>query len=208
MTTQSKPPVVGILLASNSHRTTNSGEKCLKKLMGKPVLSYVIERALPQVTSLILNANGDPTRFQDISIPVVPDAIEELSGPLAGILTGMEWARDNDPKAEWLATFATDSPFIPHDLVLHMLEEIERHQADMAYISCGGKPHPEYGLWPVELAEDLRYALTEENIKSVDKWTQLYNAITVEYPAKPIDRFTLSNNIEGIVDVERNYAAQ
>lgn len=208
MTTQSKNNVVGILLTSSMHRNGHCSDKCLKKLMGKPVLSYVIERAAPQVSNLILNANGDPTRFQDMEITVVPDALENVNGPLSGILTGMEWARDNDPKCEWLATFATDSPFVPHDLVQHMLEEIDRHQADMAFISCGGKTHPEYGLWPIELAEDLRYALTEENIKRVDKWAELYNAITVEYPAKPIDRFTLSNYIDAIVDVERNYAVK
>lgn len=206
MRTQSKPPVVGLLHTNNSHRAHHCGEKCLKKLMGKPVISYVVERVSPQVSRLVLNANGDPTRFHDVDIPVVPDAIDDLSGPLAGILTGMEWVHENAPDSEWLATFATDSPFIPEDLVLHMLEEIERNHADMAFISCGGRPHPEYGIWPVELAEDLRYALMEENIKRVDKWTQLYDTITVEYPAQPIDRFTLTNFIEGIVDVERNTA--
>lgn len=207
MTAQSKPPVVGLLLTNNAHRNQHCGEKCLKKLMGRPILSYVVEQVSPQVSSLILNANGDPTRFDFADLPVVPDAIEGLNGPLVGILTGMEWARDNDPNCEWLATFGTDSPFIPRDVVSHMLKEIERNDADMAYISCGGKPHPEYGIWPIELAEDLRYALTEENIKRVDKWTELYNPIVVEYSAQPIDRFALTNLIEGIVDVQLDQAA-
>jgi len=206
MTAQSIPPVVGLLLTNNAHRSQHSGGKCLKKLMGKPIISYVVEHVSSQVSSLILNANGDPTRFDFAGLPVIPDAIEDLNGPLVGILTGMEWARDNDPDCEWLATFGTDSPFIPRDVVSHMLNEIARQDADMAYISCGGKPHPEYGIWPIELAEDLRYALTEENIKRVDKWTALYNVAVVEYPAQPIDRFALTNLIEGIVDVELHQA--
>lgn len=203
MTTQSKLPVVGVLLTNTSSRDTCCGEKCLKKLKGKPVLSYVIERASPQVTALILNANGDPTRFDSVGLPIVPDSIEEHRGALAGILTGMEWAHENNPNCEWIATFSADSPFIPMDLVNHMLEEIDRHHADMAFVSCGGRPHPEYGLWPVELADDLRYALLEEDIKRIDRWTRLYDTITVEYPADPIDCFSNTNFIDGIVTVER-----
>ncbi len=206
MRTQSKVPVIGALLTNSSSRHSHCGEKCLRKLMGKPVLSYVIERASPQVTALILNANGDPTRFHNINVPIVPDAIEEHRGALAGILTGMEWAREHNPKCEWLATFSTDSPFIPQDLVKHLLDEIQAQGADMGFVSCGGKPHPEYGLWPIELAEDLRYALMEENIKRIDMWTRLYNTITVEYEADPIDRFSNTNFIDGIVNIERSAA--
>ena len=93
-------PIVGVLLANSPSRRICCSDKCLKKLMGKPILSYVIERALPQVSHLIINANGDPTRFKNVSLPIIPDAIEEHSSALTGILTGMEWAHDNAPECQ------------------------------------------------------------------------------------------------------------
>lgn len=79
---------------------------------------------------------------------------------------------------------------------------IEEHNADMAYISCNGRKHPEFGLWPVDLAEDLRYALEEDDIKQIDKWCGLYNPLICSFTGKPIDPFGNANLIEGIIHNE------
>lgn len=207
MKSHSKLPVVGVLIANTTSRRSCCNEKWAKKLMGRSVLSHVIERVSPQVSTLIINANGDPTRFQDTGLPVVPDALDEHPGILTGILTGMEWANAYDPHCQWIATFSTDYPFIPENLVLQLLTEIERQHADMAYVSCAGKPHPQFGLWPIELEEDLRNALLEEDIRCVDKWTALYHTVVVDYPSEPIDLFTYNNSMDGIVSVTQSAAA-
>ncbi|SVC40498.1 uncharacterized protein METZ01_LOCUS293352, partial [marine metagenome] len=36
------------------------GDKCLKMLGGKTLISRIIERVSPQISTLILNANGNP----------------------------------------------------------------------------------------------------------------------------------------------------
>lgn len=83
-----------------------------------------------------------------------------------------------------------------------LLVAIEEHNADMAYISCNGRKHPEFGLWPVDLAEDLRYALEEDDIKQIDKWCGLYNPLICSFTGKPIDPFGNANLIEGIIHNE------
>ena len=82
MKTQLEVPVVGVVMANTPRRNICCADKCMKKLMGKPILSYVIERVSPQVKTLILNANGDPTRFNSLSIPVVPDSIGDQASTL------------------------------------------------------------------------------------------------------------------------------
>ena len=52
----------------------------------------------------MINANGDPGRFAEFELPVVGDILGDFIGPLAGILTGMEWARLETPEAKWLAS--------------------------------------------------------------------------------------------------------
>ena len=99
------------------------GDKCLKLLGGETLLSRIIGRVNPQISKLILNVNGDPERFSDYSLPIVKDVIGDFSGPLAGILTGMEWMHENCPEIQWLATFPADAPFIPQDFVWKRLRE-------------------------------------------------------------------------------------
>ena len=102
------------------------GDKCLRPLGGRPILAQVIERAAPQVAALLLNANGDPARFAGFGLPVAADVVEGFAGPLAGVLTGMEWARAKRPDCPWIATIATDTPFFPTDLVARLLAAVER----------------------------------------------------------------------------------
>lgn len=194
--------VLGVILANTPTSKIHHNERSLRKLMGKPVLSHIIEQASPQVSSLIINANGDPTRFNGIGVPVVPDTINGHSAILSGILTGMEWAQEHHPNCEWVASFSASSPIIPHNLVQQLMAAVQDKNADMAYISCNGRKHPEFGLWPVELAEDLRYALEEEDIKQIDKWSALYNSLICPFTGKPIDTFGNSNLIDGIIHNE------
>ena len=58
-----------------------------------------------------------------------------------------------------------------------------------------------------EPAEDFACALIKENMLLTNRRSPTMPS-PLNNPAKPTDRFTPSNNIEGIVDVERNYAAQ
>ena len=202
MKAQSQPLVLGVLLANMPVSKASQTDRCLKKLMGKPVLNHIIEHTSPQVSGLILNANGDPTRFEDIDLPIVPDAINDHHCALSGILTGMEWAHDHIPGCEWIASFATSSPLIPSNMVERLFNAIQTDQADMAYISCNGRPHPEFGLWPVDLAEDLRYALEEDDIKRIEKWCALYNFSVCPYQSKPVDCFSCVNLIDGIIEAK------
>lgn len=196
------PLTVGLLLAGGLSRRMGGGDKCLRPLGGRPVLAHIIERARPQVSALVLNANGDPARFAAFGLPVAPDVIEGFAGPLAGVLTGMEWAAAHRPDAAWLATFATDAPFFPRDLVARLLAAIERGKADMACARSDGQDHPVFGLWPVRLRGDLRRAM-EEGVRKVDLWTARYKLAVAEFTTAPFDPFFNANRPEDLAEAER-----
>src|SRR5690606_34184159 len=94
--------VAGVLLAGGLSRRMGGGDKCLRELGGKAILARIIERVAPQVGALVLNANGDPARFAGFGLPVAADVVEGYAGPLAGVLTGMEWAAANAPGVAWV----------------------------------------------------------------------------------------------------------
>ncbi len=195
--------VVGVVLAGGLSRRMGGGDKALMTVGGVSILSRVIERVGPQVTELVLNANGDPARFAGHALPVVADVIQGFAGPLAGVLTGLDWAAANAPGRPWVASFACDAPFLPTDLVSRLLTAAEAEAADMACAASAGRRHPVIGLWPVRLRQALRRALTEDGVRKVDVWTADYRMATVGFSADPVDPFFNANRPRDLAEAER-----
>ena len=195
--------VVGVLLAGGQARRMGGGDKCLRHLANKSILTHVIERIAPQVDSLVLNANGDPARFAAFDLPVLPDVVGDFAGPLAGVLTGMEWAAANRPDCPWIVTIATDTPFLPVDLVAMMTAAREREEAELACAVSNGRTHPVFGLWPVALAGALRKAMVDEDIRKVDRFTGRYRLAEAIFPAEPFDPFFNTNHPDDLEEAER-----
>ncbi|MBL4691131.1 MAG: molybdenum cofactor guanylyltransferase MobA [Rhodospirillales bacterium] len=195
--------VLGVLLAGGLARRMGGGDKGLSVLGGRPMLDRIIERARPQVSTLILNANGDSERFAAYGLDVAPDVIEGFAGPLAGVLTGLEWAAENAPDIQWVATFATDAPFVPMDLVDRLDRAVAKDGADLACACSNGRAHPVFGLWPRRLAGDLRRAMIDEDMRRIDRWTARYKLTEVEFSADPFDPFFNVNAPENLAEAER-----
>ena len=173
--------VAGVLLAGGKARRMGGGDKCLRNLGGETLLARAIALANPQVGALVLNANGDPSRFASFGLPVIPDVIDGYAGPLAGVLTGLEWAAAERPEVAYIATVPTDAPFFPGDFVSRLADALRREGAELACAASGGRSHPVFGLWPVRLKDDLRAALVDEGLRKIDIWTARHRLVTVEF---------------------------
>jgi molybdopterin-guanine dinucleotide biosynthesis protein A len=197
------PPVIGVLLAGGQARRMGGGDKCLRHLANRPILEHVIDRMRPQVGDLLLNANGDPVRFAEFGLDVAADVVDGFAGPLAGILTGMEWARSHHPACPWILTIATDTPFLPNDLAAKLIDAVQTEKAELACARSNGRSHPVFGLWPVRLADALRRAMIDEDIRKVDRFTSRYRLVEVEFSSLPYDPFFNTNRPEDLVEAER-----
>ena len=195
--------VAGVLLAGGLSRRMGGGDKCLRRLGSTTILARVIARAAPQVEMLALNANGDPARFADYRLPVVADSIPDFAGPLAGVLAGLDWAAAASGEVTHVASFATDAPFLPADLVARLRAAVEREGADLACAASGGRAHPVFALWPVALRDELRRAMRDDGIRKVDAWTARYRLALVDYAAAPIDPFFNTNRPDDLAVAER-----
>ena len=194
--------VVGVLLAGGQARRMGGGDKCMQMLGGSSLLDRAIRRARPQVDTLILNANGKADRFEVPEVPIIADVIDGFAGPLAGILTALEWTADNAPDHETVASFPTDAPFFPNDLVDTMLEARRQAGAMLACAESAGRTHPVFGLWAVSLRHDLRQAL-ENGERKIDRWTAQYPIVTVEFATEGLDPFFNANTPDDLVQAER-----
>jgi len=199
--------IVGVILAGGRAQRMGGGDKSLREVGGKTILARVIERVRPQVDDLVLNANGDPARFASYGVAVAPDTVPDFAGPLAGILAGLDWAAEHHPHVHYIATAPADGPFVPRDLVQRLAEALAREDAELAIAESAGQIYPVVGLWPVGLRDNLRRALTEEDVHKVDAWTARFNLAVADFPHDPIDPFFNANTPEQLAEAERLIAA-
>jgi molybdopterin-guanine dinucleotide biosynthesis protein A len=196
-------PVLGVVLAGGLGRRMGGGAKSLRVLAGRTILDRVLGRLAPQCAALILSANGDPSRFAAAGVPVVPDGVPGLAGPLAGILAGLDWAAAHRPDLLSVVSAPGDAPFLPHDLVSRLQAARDAGAAVLACAESGARRHPVAGLWPVALRHDLRYALVEEGMRRVGSWTARHRVAFADWPVVPLDPFHNVNTPADLEEAER-----
>ncbi|WP_256754458.1 molybdenum cofactor guanylyltransferase MobA [Mesorhizobium sp. Mes31] len=202
-----KRDVVGIILAGGRSRRMGGGDKCLLPLGSGCLLDHVILRLAPQVAPLALSANGDPARFSRFGLPVLADTVTGFAGPLAGILTGLEWAIANTA-CKAIVTAAGDTPFLPLDLVERLAAAIDQRSGSIAVACSAGKRHPTFTLWPTDCRDALRRFLVDEDNRRVSAFIERHDFVDVDFPvpqsaAQPIDPFFNINEPDDLVRAER-----
>jgi molybdenum cofactor guanylyltransferase len=203
-----RPAILGVVLAGGLARRMGGGDKARIRIGRKTILERVLARLEPQCTRIILNANGDPVRFADTGLPVVPDSVPDFAGPLAGILAGLDWAAAHAPEVADIVTAPGDCPFLPDDLVARLAAARQSAGVPLACARSGDWRHPVLGLWPVALREDLRKALIEEKLHKIEAWTARHGIAIADWPATPIDPFFNVNTPQDAAEAERLAAQQ
>jgi molybdopterin-guanine dinucleotide biosynthesis protein A len=196
------PPALGVILAGGLSRRMGGADKPHLTLGGLTLLEHVSQRLAPQCHGLILNANGDPSRFERTGIPVVPDSLSGRPGPLAGILAGLEWAATHCPEIEWIVSVPADTPFIPEDLVLRLQDARREAGLPLACAVSGAQVHHAIGLWPIRLRQDLRRAIAEEGMRRLGGWAALHGYAEAAWSAEPVDPFFNINTPEELAQAK------
>jgi len=178
------------------------GDKALIAIGGQTILARALARLAPQVDATIINANGDATRFAATGLPVIADSVPDFAGPLAGILAGLDWTAAHRPDIAWIVTVPGDCPFLPKDLVARLHRARDESSQALACAKSGDWRHPVVGLWPVALREDLRQALTQENLRKIEVWTARHGVALAEWPTAPYDPFFNVNTPEDAARAE------
>ena len=180
-------------------------DKALQILGGRPLLAHAIERLKPQVAGMVINANGEASRFAAFRLPVIADSIAGFAGPLAGVHAGLVWVRANHPGIEQVVTVSADTPFFPTDLVARFLASLNQNRPLLVARSEEGL-HPVIGLWPVSMVTTLEESL-KQGVRKASAFVQERGAIEVFFPrieigARLIDPFFNINSPEDLAKAD------
>lgn len=172
-------------------------DKSLLEIDGVTLLERVLRRLSSQAGPLLINSNASPEHFRRFGLPILPDCRPGGHGPLAGILTGLQWTASLD--LPWMVSVAADTPLFPADLLLRLRTAVA-DGAPMAIAVSNGRIHPLFALWPVHMGPAVCAALEQGNL-SIGAFARDHGAAAVEWPGYPIDPFFNVNTPEDLATV-------
>lgn len=193
------PPTLGLVLAGGLARRMGGADKWRIQIGGVSILDRILDRLQPQCSAVIFNS--DP-KTSPSGLTSVPDNVPHYPGPLAGILSGLDWAAQNAPDVSWVVSVPSDCPFLPQDLVARLHRTRTESNARLACAESAGRRHPTVALWPVGLREDLRTAITAGQMRAVHEWTARYPLAVAVWNDVPVDPFFNVNTPEDVASAE------
>jgi len=188
--------IAGAIIAGGE-ASRMGGEKALLPFAGGRLLDAVVARVRPQVDMLALNLRGDARVKTDL--PILTDTIADKPGPLAGIVTALEWAASQG-NVDWLATFPCDTPFLPMNLVAtlraaaHGDAPVVAHDGTATQNLCA--------LWPLSSLDHLREAVVSRGLRRLGEAQKELGAISCPVSA-PAHAFFNINTPDDLAEAER-----
>jgi molybdenum cofactor guanylyltransferase len=168
-----KSLITGIVLAGGRGSRMGGVDKGLQLYNETPLAKHAIERLLPQVGKLLINANRNLEIYQtwgcEVNAEVIVDGLADFAGPLAGFLAGLQQS-----KTPFLMTVPCDTPRFPSNLVARLSEALVQNDADMAMVSSPDEEgvlrhQPVFCLMKRTLLESLK-AFTDADGRKIGAW--------------------------------------
>lgn len=190
--------ILGVVLAGGQSRRMGDSDKTLMPFNGVSLTQHALNRIAPQVDQAIINSNAEPAAFDACGVPVLSDTIKGYAGPLAGILTAIQYADKN--QFSMVASVAADTPFFPEKFVKSLREA---GAYDIVLAGSGGHRQPTFGLWSVTLMTDLEHFLTDGDERKIMRFVQQHSWSTVEFEVQTSDDPDPFFNINTPEDMEQ-----
>ena len=188
---------VGVILAGGRSSRMGGGDKALLRLDGVSMLKRILAILQPQTEAVLINSNGDPALFEGFGAPVLADCVPGYLGPLAGLLTGMRWARQNHPYATHLLSAPCDSPYLPVDLAARLTKGLDGG-GEIAIARDAERVHPTLGLWPIALADQLADDLVCHGVRRMRTWLAPFAVREIPFDAASLQNINTQDDLAAL----------
>ena len=196
--------ILGVVLAGGKSQRFGQ-DKSQVKLNGKILINYILNEIVDKFRETLIIANTPIDHMQSDKISITQDFKNGL-GPLGGVLTGMKWIREKNKSYKWISTFPSDTPFFTKKELDFFYENIKIDESKLFFIKNKEKRHNIFGLWSLDLMEQLETDLLKGDRK-VEVWANSIGVATVNVEYKKPDPFFNINTKEDLkkaIDIINN----
>lgn len=188
--------VLPVILAGGKSRRFGA-DKAVAKLGDKSLIDYTINKLEPKFAEILVITNN-PMQVSKNNIFFIKDTMSGQLGPLVGILSAMEWVKNNDKNYEWIISFPCDTPFFEEEIIDEVIKSQKSSDKKLLFLKSGNKRHNIFGLWSIELMEQLRNDINQ-GARKVEDWANKIGTEIVEINSESDKSFL---NINTKLDLE------
>lgn len=170
------PDVAAVILAGGRGLRMGGADKGLLDYRQRPLIEWVLEAVRPQVSEALISANRNLEVYAKYGCRILPDALPDFPGPLAGVLAAMDAVN-----TEWLLVVPCDTPYLPADLVRGLWHAAQAEGVSIAIAADTAQAHYTIMLVQTWLAESLR-AYLNSGQRAVHLWQQAFNPARALFP--------------------------
>jgi len=201
--------ITALILAGGRGSRMGGVDKGLQIFNDLPLALHTLNRLQlgGGVGQIMLNANRNLAAYESFGVPVLPDALADYPGPLAGFLTGLE--RCETP---YLLTVPCDTPLLPLDLAQRLATALDAADADIAMAAAPEagrdgqrqvRTQPVFCLLKVQLIDSL-VRFTQSGGRKIDAWTAQHQTVVVPFdqPGDDAQAFFNANTLAELHQLE------
>ena len=160
--------ILGVILAGGKSKRFGE-DKTIAKLGNKTLLDHTISKIEKNFKEILVIENKEKVIRDKKNVFTTKDIIEGQLGPLVGVLSAMEWIKNNKKNYNWLATFPCDTPFFNENLIDKIKNCPTSSTKKLFFLKSGSRRHNIFGLWSLDLKEALYKDITNGHRK-VEEW--------------------------------------
>jgi len=187
--------ILGVVLAGGKSQRFGQ-DKSQVKLNGKILIDYILSEIIDEFKETLIVTNQSISFMRSEKITVIQDFKKGL-GPLGGILSAMKWIKDNNKEYSWISTFPTDTPFFTKKELRIFYKKLKINESKLFFIKNEETRHNIFGLWSVDLMDQLEFDLLEGERK-VELWANSIGVSTINIGYKKSDPFFNINTKEDL----------
>lgn len=198
---------VAVILAGGQGRRFGPVDKGFASLGGQPLIARVIARIAPQVTRVVVNGNGDLSRFQALGLSVVADEprATPATGPLVGLMSAFAALGRAGDGTSAVLSVPVDTPFLPPDLAARLAAALPAPAAAaVAFAATASRDHPIIALWPAAVREHVGAVFGQQPDISLHRLMERLAGVRVVFGGEaPVDPFFNINTAADLATAER-----
>ncbi len=169
--------VLPVVLAGG--KSIRFGEDKSKAMLGnKNLIDYTIDKLKNSFSEVLVVTNAEPKAIKK-NVFFINDVITGHLGPLVGILSAMEWVKINNKNYKWIISFPCDTPFFEDQIIDKIINSKKNSNKKLFFLKNGEKRHNIFGLWSMELKDQLRKDI-DQGSRKVETWANRIGAEILE----------------------------
>lgn len=153
-------------------------DKALLLWRERPFVAHIVDHLRPRVATVAINTNA-AAAFAPLNLPLLEDSFAERRGPLAGILTALDYS------ATTLTLIVPcDNPLLSPQLIERLQAAFAADTIDLAYARVGDDHYYLYALLRSDLRARLRDYLRGGDF-AVRHWYATLKTRAVDFSDQP-----------------------